>query len=135
VSSKLVKLADKIPSLEKVSLQKAFAIDGDYVLALGHGDITRLRSESGVIKKLSEALSRRVWLIEADATDRKVLEDLMAPVGLLTVNTVWLPDGSKMTKMVIPGRRTPRFPIDLERVKAIAKAVRGIDLLVEFEDR
>lgn len=133
VSGKLVKLMEKITSLEKVSLQKAFTVNGDYVLAFGHGDLLRLKSESGIIKKLSEALNRRVWLIEAETTDRKMLEDLVFPIRVLTVNVVWLPDGSKMTKMVIPGRRTSRFPIDLDRVKAIAKTVRGIELLVEFE--
>jgi hypothetical protein len=75
----------------------------------------------------------KTLLIEAESTDRKLLEDLFYPIRILTVNIVWLPDGSKLTKVIIPGRKTERFPLDIELIKKVVKAVRNIDLLVEFE--
>lgn len=133
VSVRLTKLAEKFPELDKMALIRAFDIEGEYVLVLKGGDLARLRRESQVMKKIESELQRKVWFIEGEASDRKMLEDLFHPVRILTVNTVWLPDGSKLTKAIILGRKTERFPLDIEQVKKVVKEVRGIDLLVEFE--
>lgn len=34
---------------------------------------------------------------------------------------------------LVSGKKTPRFPIDTDKVISIAKNLRGIDLAVEFE--
>lgn len=132
-SVQLVKLADNITELNKISLQRAFSVGDNLVLVLGVGDLNYVRRNHGIIKKLEGAMGMRLWALEGDTSDRKIIEDLFYPIRILTVNVVWLPDGSKLTKVIIPGRRTPRFPIDTEAVKQIVKAVKGIDLLVEFE--
>ena len=82
---------------------------------------------------LGNVLGGKVWLTEADTTDRKELEDLFFPVRVSNVNTVWLPDGSKLTRVVIPGKRTERFPHDTEMITRILKETREMDLMVEFE--
>lgn len=135
VSVRLVELEERLPGLKPLSLLRAFRVDGDYVLAFKAGDVAQIRRESGLIRRFEEALGGRVWLVEAETTDRKLLEDLLFPVRVLTVNTVWLPDGSRLTKLIIPGRKTEKFPIDLDRLKQIVKELRGIELLVEFERR
>jgi hypothetical protein len=38
-----------------------------------------------------------------------------------------------MTKVIVKGRRTERFPHDLEDLKQISKVLRGIELLIEFQ--
>ncbi|MCP8321764.1 MAG: transcription elongation factor NusA [archaeon] len=132
-SVQLTKLAEKLPELNKITLIRAFDIDGEYVLVLKAGDLATLRREPQTIKKIESGLQRKVWFIEGEASDRKMLEDLFYPIKIVTVNMVWLPDGSKLTKAIIPGRKTEKFPLDIEQVKRVAKEVRGIDLLVEFE--
>jgi len=132
-SVQLTKLAEKLPELNKITLIRAFDIDGEYVLVLKAGDLVTLRREPQTIKKIESELQRKVWYIEGEASDRKMLEDLFYPIKIVTVNMVWLPDGSKLTKAIIPGRKTEKFPLDIEQVKRVAKEVRGIDLLVEFE--
>ncbi len=72
-------------------------------------------------------------MIAASNSERRFLEDLFYPIRLLTVNTVWLPDGSKLTKAIIPGRRVERLSGEIELLKKIVKQVKGIELMVEFE--
>ncbi len=133
VSIKLTKASEKNQSISKINLIKANQVDGDYLLVLEPGSLAPLRYDLAFQKDLQSVLGSKVWLTEADTTARKVLEELFFPVRISNVNTVWLPDGSRLTKVVIPGRKTERFPHDTYRIAKILKDVRGIDLMVEFE--
>lgn len=132
-SVKLVKLSEKLPELNRATLVRALPVNGDTVLVLSAGDVAYIRHDPDTVKKIENELRSRVWMVEGETSDRRVLEDLFYPTRILTVNVVWLPDGSKLTKVIIPGWKTDRFPLDIERVKKVVKTVRGIDLLVEFE--
>ncbi|HVP23627.1 MAG TPA: hypothetical protein VMS77_06920 [Conexivisphaerales archaeon] len=133
VSYMLAKNLAKFPLLDKITLRKAAEVEGDLVLMVGLGEMSVLRSEQEFTKNLEETLGRKLWFTEADADDRRYVEHLLFPARIMTMNTVWLPDGSKIMKVIIPGRRTGRFPVNLEKVKKIVKDTRGIELVVKFE--
>ncbi len=133
VSVKLLKLQAKILELDKTTLLHALDVEGDLLLVMGKSDHDTLRKNHEVFKTLEKEIGRKIWIVEGEKSDREVLEDIFFPIKILMVNVVWLPDGSKLTKIIIPGRRTERFPLNLEQVKKVVKAVRDIDMLVEFE--
>lgn len=135
ISMKLVKMVSQLSELDRLSLVKAFEVNGSNVLIISSSDIAAVRADYSMIKAMENALGSKIWLLGAEAGDRKMLEDLFHPVRILTVNQVWIPGGSKLTRVVIPGRWTERFPIDIERAKEIMKTVRGMNLLVEFEKK
>lgn len=133
VSIALVKLAAKQPAVDKLTLKRAYSMDGELVLLLGQGDMAVIRSNPKLLSSIQEALGKKVWLTEAESDDRRFVESLLYPARVLTMNTVFVPDGSKIMKITIPGKRTSRFPVDIEKVKSIVKETRGIDLVVRFE--
>jgi hypothetical protein len=53
---------------------------------------------------------------------------------VVSVNLFWLPDGNKLTKAIVTGDGK-RARVNIEKVQKIAKAVRNIELLVEFKSR
>lgn len=133
IAIKLTKASEKNAEIGKMSLTKAIRVDGDYVLVVEPGSLAPLRRDPSLQKTLQGILGGKVWLTEANTTDRKELEDLFFPVRVANVNTVWLPDGSKLTKVVIPGKKTDRFPHDTEMITRILKETREMELMVEFE--
>jgi len=133
VSTKLAKAAEKNQDIQKMSLVKAEEVDDDYVLVLEPGTLSPLRRDPSFQKALQNVLGRKVWLTEGNTTDRKVLEDLFFPVRIANMNTAWLPDGSKISRVIISGRKTERFPHDTERITKILRDTRGMELMVEFE--
>ncbi|NIV44215.1 hypothetical protein GWN49_04965 [Candidatus Bathyarchaeota archaeon] len=56
----------------------------------------------------------------------------MPPFDILTINTIWLPDGTTETRVILKkrGRRIPHF--NIEALKQIAQEARGMTLRVEF---
>jgi transcription antitermination factor NusA-like protein len=133
VSYMLAKNVAKFPVLDKITLRKAAEVDGELVLMVGQGDMAILRTEQEFARSLEETLGRRLWFTEAETDDRRFVEHLLFPARIMTMNTVWLPDGSKIMKVIIPGRKTGRFPVNLEKVKKIVKDTRGIELVIKFE--
>jgi|TARA_B100000315_G_C14571157_1_gene585597 transcription antitermination factor NusA-like protein len=134
LSVKLSKAAEKIPELNKTTLIRAVELDEHTVLMLGHGDLAILGRDSSLVRKIEESINKRLSLVEAQFSDRRLIEYLFRPINIVTVNVVWLPDGSKMTKVIIPGRKNEQFPVNVELVQKLVKAIRGIDLMVEFEN-
>ena len=132
-SKAVAHLADRFPELGKVSLKRAFEANGSYVLEFEQSDMAALRSNPLLHSELEGALKGKVWLVGAGVSDRKFLEDVFFPAKVLTVNTVWLPDGGKKTKVIVPAKRSERRIGDFDKLRDAVKQARGIELLVETE--
>ncbi len=131
-SKKLSKILDKIPELNKTTLINGIDVKGDMVLVMNKGSHDILRKNHTVFKQMEKELKSNLWIVDAETSNKQVLEDIFFPAKILAENVVWLPDGSKLTKVIVPGK-IKRFPHNLNQMKSIIKAVIGIDLLIEFE--
>jgi transcription antitermination factor NusA-like protein len=128
----LLSLEDKHPSLEEVYFHKAIEANGVLAVLVKRGDMPRLLGYRGKITKaLSEMTKKTIRVLEHGVDERKFLEDLFAPLSILTINTIWLPDGTTETRAIIR-KRGRRPPINVKALKEIAQKVRGMTLRVEF---
>lgn len=132
-SKALVRLAEKVSELGKATLKRSVEVGGNYILEFEGEDVSAFRAAESLRSDLEAQLKGRVWLVGSGGSDRKFLEEVFFPIRVLTVNTVWLPDGGRMTKVIVPGRRSERSLGDFEKLRAMVKAARGIDLAVETE--
>ncbi len=132
-SRALVQLAEKGGELNKVTLFRSFEVEGSYLLEVERADVPVFHSKPEMITKLELALKGRVWVVGASGSDRGFLEDLFYPIRVLTVNVVWLPDGSRLTKLIMPWRRSERPPAAFETLRKFARVVKGVELVIETE--
>ena len=93
----------------------------------------RATIEAIVEEELEGALKGKVWVVGSETSDRRFLEEVFFPAKVLTVNTVFLADGEKKTKVIVPGRRSERRIGDFDKLRDAVKQARGIELLVETE--
>jgi len=131
----LLSLEGTYPPLQDVYFHKAVETDSVLALIVGKGDVAKLLGHGGkILRTIGEKTGKNVRILEHGVDDRKFLEDLFAPLNIITINTIWLPDGSEETRVILRrrGRRPP--PFNLEAVKQVAQKVRGITLRVEFAD-
>jgi transcription antitermination factor NusA-like protein len=132
-SKAIATISDRVPELGRATLKRAFGANGSYVLEFDKGDIAMLRSNPTLHSELEGALNGKVWLVGAGGSDRRFLEDVFFPAKVLTVNTVWLADGGKKTKVIVPAKRSERRIGDFDKLREAVKQARGIELLVETE--
>ena len=133
-SIKLTKMADRNSDINKFTLARGSRVDEDFVLVLRSPDVSALRSNSGLADKIESEFGQKVWFVESEASDRRFVENLLHPVKVSSVNQFWLPDGAKLTKVIAAGS-TQKPRVNIEKIQKIAKAVRSIELLVEFEQK
>jgi transcription antitermination factor NusA-like protein len=96
-------------------------------------NVARLLSYGGkILRAVRNKTGKTIRVLEYGVDDRKFLEDLFAPSSILTINTIWLPDGTTETRVILKkrGRRIP--PFHIEALKQIAREARGMTLRVEF---
>lgn len=131
----LLSLEEKYPSLQNVCFHKAVDAGKTLALIVGPGDVSRLLGFGGkIIRALGEETGRNIRVLEHGGDERKFLEDLFAPLSIMTINTIWLPDGTTETRAILRRRRSLQLPFDVKALKEIALKVRNITLRVEFAD-
>ena len=130
----LANIAKSNSEIEEFTLYSGKEIKGNLILALDKKDIMKIRQSRTIYRTLQDQFKSKIWLVEADETDKKFIEDLFFPTKILSINSVWGLEGVMKTKVVISGRWTPRFPIDTKKVVEIVKNTRNLDIEIEFED-
>lgn len=133
VAKKLVEHEDQYTFLQDVRLDNVFEVEGFLVLVVGKGDLRKFETDTNAQSGLEDILNKKVLVIESGVKDRVFLEDLFAGQHIVTINIIWLPDGSTETRVVLRGRGSRKM--SEERIKAlreIAKKVKEMDLRVEY---
>lgn len=131
----LLSLEEKYPTLQNVCFYKAVDVEKTLAIIVGHGDVPRLLGYSGkIIKAIGDETGKNVKVLEYGVDDRKFLEDLFIPFSILTINTIWLPDGTTETRVILKRKRGTQLPFDLRALKEIANKVRKMSLRVEIAD-
>jgi transcription antitermination factor NusA-like protein len=131
----LLSLEAKFPSLQNVYFRGTVDAGRTLAIIVGSGDVPRLLGFGGkIIRALGDETGKSIRVLEYGVDDRKFLEDLFAPLGILTINTIWMPDGTTETRVILRKRRGSQPPFDVNALKQIANKVRKMTLRVEFTD-
>ena len=129
-AKKLIGLADRSQEINKFTLIRGTRVSGDFVLVLRGHDVSVLRGNQELANRIEKEMGQKVWFVETEASDRRFIESLFHPVKVLSVNFFWLPEADKLTKVIVADD-AKNVQFNLEKDQKIAKAVRGIELLVE----
>ena len=129
----LANIAKSNKEIENFSMFSCKEFEGNFVLSLARNDIRVIRQSRTLYRLLQDQFKGKIWLVEAEETDSRFIEDLFFPTKILSINSVWAPGGIQKTKAVISGKWTSRFPIDTKKVIEIVKNARNLDIEIEFE--
>ncbi len=135
VARLLLSLEEKYPALQNVCFYKAVDVNKTLAVLVGHGDVPRMLGYGGkIIRALSDETGKSIRILEQGIDDRKFLEDLFTPLNILTINTIWLPDGTTETRVILKRKRGPQPSFDLNALKEIALRMRKMSLRIEYAD-
>ena len=118
---KIAKLAEGSQDVNNFTMIGATKVGDDFILTLRSSDINILRTNASILRRFENEFQSKVWFVEGQATDRRLIENLIFPAKVLAVHIIWLPDGSKLTKVMVSAQNKPEVQSKIERIKRIAK--------------
>lgn len=129
----LVDLEEEFPILQDVNFHKAVRVGKTIAILVDHEDVPKMLSSGGkILRALGDSLKKKVRVFENKGDLRTFIESLFSPLNVLSVNTIWVPDGSQEIRVILSGPERS-LPMDVESLKKLAKEIRNITLRVEFE--
>jgi transcription antitermination factor NusA-like protein len=134
VARALVKIEDEDPNIKEATFKQALEPDGVIVILVGKGDLRRLIGPGRrVLRKLESELQMKVRIVEESRNPQNVLRDLIRPVRILGVNTIWLPDNSFERKVRISERDRDNIPLTLKQLETAIQEISGERIRIEFD--
>ena len=130
----LTELAQKIPEIDKMTLVNSKEIDDEVILILKPSDVRTIRSNSKLYDLIQNSFKKNIWIVESDATDRRLLENLFYPARINNINFIWLPDGNKLTRVVIDKKINNITNNKIEIIKKISLTIKNIELVIDTEE-
>jgi transcription antitermination factor NusA-like protein len=127
----LTKLAQKNHDIDKMTLIGSKEIDDEIILIFKSSDVRRIRSDIKLFELILNTFKKNVWIVESDSSDRRFLENLFYPILIDSVNFIWLPDGHKLTRVVLDKKMGSIKEKKVDTIKKICLSLRKIDLIIE----
>jgi transcription antitermination factor NusA-like protein len=130
----LTELEKRFPVIKDVFFHRAKETGNTLAILVNKRDMAKILSYGGkIIRVLGDKTGKRIKILGYGSDQRELLEELFSPFSILTINTIWLPDGTTETKVILQGRKPRRNPIDFHMVQQLAKEIGGLTLRIEFE--
>ena len=131
----LLSMENEFPILQEVTLYGAVNAGGTLAIIVGRGDVARMLSYGGkIIKEIGKRTGKTVRVLEHGVGSRKFIEDLFAPISIVAINKIWLPDGTTETRVILNKRGGKISKQRIKALKEIARKVQGLTLRVEYAD-
>jgi transcription antitermination factor NusA-like protein len=118
IARSLTNLEDLFPSIKNVTFKRVIEIEGVIIVIVAKGDVRRIIGSSRrVLRQLEEDLNAKIRIVEESRNPQDILRDLIRPVRILGVNTIWLPDNSFERIVRISERERDNIPLTLTQLE------------------
>ena len=133
VAMELNKLEQKYNELKDVTFFRAVEVGSLIVVLVGESDLPVILGHRGkIIKELEQNLKKKIRVLETSSSTGKMVEDLLAPAEIAGINTIWLPDGTKVKKVRVRGQ--PRkLPASVDTLEDVVQKLTNEPIRIVFE--
>ncbi|MHA1209482.1 MAG: hypothetical protein ACTSSA_07455 [Candidatus Freyarchaeota archaeon] len=134
IAKQLLELENRFPNLKDAEFRRSVETKNLVIIVVGPGDISHFIGPKGkIVKILSDRLKKKVRVIEGDSSTKKTIEDILSPVSVLGVNTIWLPDGTLEKKVRIRKSDIRRLPTSVSTLEEVVHKLTDEKVRIVFE--
>jgi transcription antitermination factor NusA-like protein len=121
------------PNLENLALQRATRIEGRLILVVKKKGKELLRAEEGLVSELREKFGE-VMVVEGPPKLRRVIREFIHPASEVGVNSLYLPDGSKESIVILREQDRERIQYSTTDLRLIVSGIMGESVLFEYQE-
>ncbi|MEX2707199.1 MAG: transcription elongation factor NusA [Candidatus Freyrarchaeum guaymaensis] len=134
IAKQLLELENRFPNLKEAEFRRSVETNNLVIIVVGPGDISHFIGPKGkIVKILSDRLKKKIRVIEGDSSTKKTIEDILSPVSVLGVNTIWLPDGTLEKKVRIRKSDIRRLPTSVSTLEEVVHKLTNEKVRIVFE--
>lgn len=129
-----IELEKELPKLAKTGYVKTVDVSDTVYIILKEDTLKYIDQDTLYLlrKKLKEKLDKKIKIIEDDKNISRFIEKLVAPARIITINKIWLPDGSEEMRVILDRVRNPQAT---SSVIEVVRKVKHVILRIDFEKR
>ena len=133
VAMALNKLEQRHNELKDITFFRAVEVGSLIIVLVGENDLPAILGHRGkVIKELEQNLKKKIRVLETSSSTGKLVEDLLAPAEIAGINTIWLPDGTKVKKVRVRGQRG-KLPASVDTLEDVVQKLTDEPIRIVFE--
>lgn len=121
------------PNLENLTLLRATRIEGRLILVVKKKGKELLLAEETLVNELAEKFGE-VMVVEGPPKLRRVIQEFIHPASEVGVNSLYLPDGSKESIVMLRGEDRDRIQYSNDDLRVIVSAIMGESVLFEYQE-
>ena len=134
ISKWLLERDKTYPNLEDFTLLRAARVRGDkIVLVVKKRGRDLILAEKALIAEITEHFGEPI-IVEGPVKLRRVVGDFISPAKEIGINSLYLPDGSKESIVMLRAEDEERLSYSVTELRHIVSAVMGESVLFEFQD-
>jgi hypothetical protein len=121
------------PNLEGFTLQRATRTENRLILIVKKKSKDLLLAEEAIMDELREKYGE-VMIVEGPVKLRGVIQEFIAPASEVGVNSLYLPDGTKESIVMLRGEDRERIKYSTDELRTIVSAIVGESVLFEYQE-
>ena len=126
-------LSDSIQSLKDVEIKRVVSTENVFILITEKGDAPKVVGRRGkIVKKIAEMVDKPVRILDDSQDLEEVVKNLISPVEIKAINTLYTPDGESK-KVVVDEDDKNRVPISKSLFKELVEELAGEECFLSFE--
>lgn len=133
VSRILQDLSEEHGSLKDSEVVRVFDKENVTVIVTAEGDGAKVVGRQGdIVKEVAARIDKSIRVVEAAENDREVIEGLLSPAEIDSINTVFAP-GGESKKIVVDKEYDGKINLSVEEFEDIIEEVTGTEYRLSFE--
>lgn len=121
------------PSLTDFTLLRAARVGEKIVLVVKKRGRDLILAEEALVSEITEHFGEPI-IVEGPVKLRRVVREFIHPANEVGVNSLYLPDGSKESIVMLNSDDKERISYTIEELRLIVSAVMGESVLFEFQE-
>ncbi|NHJ12612.1 MAG: hypothetical protein EAX95_03005 [Candidatus Thorarchaeota archaeon] len=129
----LLDRAKEYPSIEDLNLQRAIRTAGHLILVVKKKNAQIFESLEALVSEMKENFGE-ILIFEQPVKMRKVIRQLIEPAIEVGVNSLYLPDGTRESIVMLRDDDRERIVFSKEKLRDISSAVLGEPVIFQYQD-
>lgn len=133
ISRILHDLSNEYGSLRDSEIIKAIDTENVIVIVTAEGDGAKVVGKGGeIVKEIASQVDKSIRIVEKSEDNREVIQGLLSPAEIQSINTVFKPDGQSK-KIVVSEEYEGKINMSNEEFEHVVKEVTGEEYELSFE--